>query len=48
MYEIMASTTYGKRKRAEIGIDRMLEEDVFSAAFPLHDVSTLVQILMQT
>jgi hypothetical protein len=38
LYEILATTTYGKRKRAEVGVDRLLEEDVFLAAFPLHDV----------
>ncbi|XP_061424139.1 anoctamin-7 isoform X1 [Lethenteron reissneri] len=37
MYEILARTAYGKRKRAEIGIDRLLSEDVYSAAFPLHE-----------
>ena len=41
VYEILALTAYGKRKRAEIGIERLLEEEVFSAAFPLHDVSHL-------
>ncbi|XP_077998551.1 anoctamin-7-like isoform X2 [Glandiceps talaboti] len=35
--EILQSTTYGKRKRAEIGIDRLVEEEIFTAAFPLHD-----------
>ncbi|KAJ8021915.1 Anoctamin-7 [Holothuria leucospilota] len=35
--EILQNITYGKRKRAEVGIDRLLEEDVFQAAFPLHD-----------
>ncbi|XP_022096905.1 anoctamin-7-like isoform X1 [Acanthaster planci] len=35
--EILQSCTYGKRRRAEIGIDRLLEEDVFQAAYPLHD-----------
>ena len=38
-YEILAKTVYGKKKRAEIGIDRLLEEQVYAAAFPLHDVS---------
>ena len=42
VYEILATTTYGKRKRAEIGIDRLLEEEVYSAAYPLHDVSTVI------
>lgn len=40
-YEILAKTVYGKKKRAEIGIDRLIEEEVYSAAFPLHDVSIL-------
>ena len=37
-YEILATTVYGKRKDGEIGIDRLLDENVYSAAFPLHDV----------
>ena len=39
MYEILATAAYGKRKRAEIGIERLVEEGVYEAAFPLHDVS---------
>ena len=39
VHEILSSSTYGKRKRAEVGIDRLLEEDIFQAAYPLHDVS---------
>ncbi|XP_050787165.1 anoctamin-7-like isoform X3 [Gopherus flavomarginatus] len=37
VYEILARTVYGKRKRAEIGINRLLNERVYSAAFPLHE-----------
>nr|XP_011452544.2 anoctamin-7 isoform X3 [Crassostrea gigas] len=37
VWEILSTTGYGKKKRAEIGIERLLEEDVFKAAFPLHD-----------
>ncbi|XP_062821709.1 anoctamin-7 isoform X1 [Anolis carolinensis] len=37
VYEILARTVYGKRKHAEIGIDRLLNEGVYSAAFPLHE-----------
>ena len=37
-YEILARTVYGKRKLGQIGIDRLLDEGVYSAAFPLHDV----------
>ncbi|XP_078281128.1 anoctamin-7 [Rhinoraja longicauda] len=37
VYEILATTAYGKRKRAEIGIDRLLNERAFTSAFPLHE-----------
>ncbi|XP_039359993.1 anoctamin-7-like [Mauremys reevesii] len=37
VYEILARTIYGKRKRAEIGINRLLDERVYGAAFPLHE-----------
>uniref|UniRef100_H3ADU6 Anoctamin n=1 Tax=Latimeria chalumnae TaxID=7897 RepID=H3ADU6_LATCH len=35
--EILARTVYGRRKKAEVGIDRLVTENVFTAAFPLHD-----------
>ncbi|XP_023932129.1 anoctamin-7 isoform X5 [Lingula anatina] len=37
VWEILSTSAYGKRKRAEIGIERLLEEGVYEAAFPLHD-----------
>ncbi|RWS10233.1 anoctamin-7-like protein [Dinothrombium tinctorium] len=37
IYEILKNTVYGKRKKAQIGIDRLVDERVFAAAFPLHD-----------
>ncbi|XP_060569747.1 anoctamin-7-like [Ruditapes philippinarum] len=37
VWEILTTAAYGKRKRAEIGIERLIEEGVYSAAFPLHD-----------
>ncbi|KAJ8257710.1 hypothetical protein GJAV_G00188860 [Gymnothorax javanicus] len=37
VYEILARTAYGKRKRAEVGVARLLNEGVFMAAFPLHE-----------
>lgn len=37
-YEILTRTTYGKRKRSQVGVDRLLSEDVFKTAFPLHEV----------
>lgn len=36
VFQILATSSYGKRKRAEIGIDRLLEEKCYSAAFPIH------------
>ncbi|XP_054996598.1 anoctamin-7 [Sorex araneus] len=35
--EILARTLYGKQKRAEMGIARLLVEGVYTAAFPLHE-----------
>uniref|UniRef100_A0A3Q3M7E0 Anoctamin n=1 Tax=Mastacembelus armatus TaxID=205130 RepID=A0A3Q3M7E0_9TELE len=37
VYEILARTVYGKRKRAEVGVDRLLNEGAYTAAFPLHE-----------
>ncbi|XP_040049243.2 anoctamin-7 isoform X2 [Gasterosteus aculeatus] len=37
VYEILARTVYGRRKRAEVGVDRLVNEGVYTAAFPLHE-----------
>lgn len=37
-YEILTKTVYGKRKNAQVGVDRLLNEGVYTAAFPLHEV----------
>ncbi|XP_008293494.1 anoctamin-7 [Stegastes partitus] len=37
VYEILARTMYGKRKRAEVGVDRLVNEGAYTAAFPLHE-----------
>ncbi|XP_024136617.2 anoctamin-7 isoform X1 [Oryzias melastigma] len=37
VYEILARTVYGKRKKAEVGVDRLVAEGAFAAAFPLHE-----------
>ena len=39
VHQILSTAVYGKRKKAEIGIERLIEENAYSAAFPLHDVS---------
>ncbi|XP_052832861.1 anoctamin-7 [Octopus bimaculoides] len=37
VWEILSTTVYGRRKKAEIGIERMIDEKIISDAFPLHD-----------
>ncbi|NXQ81864.1 ANO7 protein, partial [Nyctibius grandis] len=39
LYEILATTQYGCSREREVGVDRLLSEDVFTAAFPLHEAS---------
>uniref|UniRef100_A0A670XMT7 Anoctamin n=1 Tax=Pseudonaja textilis TaxID=8673 RepID=A0A670XMT7_PSETE len=39
LYEILSTTSYGNPKAGQVGIERMLNEEVFTGAFPLHDVS---------
>ncbi|KAA3681139.1 anoctamin-7 [Paragonimus westermani] len=36
-YEILATQAYGNRQKAQVGIDRLLEENVYSAAYVLHE-----------
>ncbi|XP_077510547.1 anoctamin-7-like isoform X1 [Amblyomma americanum] len=36
-YEILQTARYGARRKAQIGIDRLIEEGVYTAAFPLHE-----------
>uniref|UniRef100_H3CZZ3 Anoctamin n=1 Tax=Tetraodon nigroviridis TaxID=99883 RepID=H3CZZ3_TETNG len=38
-YEILTRTSYGKRRRAQVGVDRLLNEGVFTTTFPLHEGS---------
>ena len=46
VYEILATTPFGKEKKGEVGIERMVEEGAYSAAFPLHDVSLSLLICL--
>ena len=41
VHHILQTIAFGKRSSAQIGIDRLLEQQIFVAAFPLHDVSAL-------
>ncbi|KAK2550527.1 Anoctamin-7 [Acropora cervicornis] len=36
VYEIMETAPFGKRQKGEIGINRLVEEGVFTAGYPLH------------
>ncbi|NXT95882.1 ANO7 protein, partial [Anhinga rufa] len=37
LYEILATTQYGHSREREVGVDQLLRENVFTAAFPLHE-----------
>ena len=47
VYEILATTPFGKEKKGEVGIERMVEEGAYSAAFPLHDVSFFLYSMLK-
>uniref|UniRef100_A0A669E2P9 Anoctamin n=1 Tax=Oreochromis niloticus TaxID=8128 RepID=A0A669E2P9_ORENI len=40
LYEILARTPYGLVKNGEVGVDRLVNEQVFTAAYPLHELPT--------
>ena len=37
VYEILETTVFGKEKKGEVGIDRLVADGAYAAAFPLHD-----------
>ncbi|XP_047474777.1 anoctamin-7-like isoform X1 [Penaeus chinensis] len=37
VHEVLSTAPFGKVKKGEIGIERLVEEGIYSAAFPLHD-----------
>ncbi|NWX46080.1 ANO7 protein, partial [Steatornis caripensis] len=37
LYEILATTQYGPSREREVGVDQLLRDKVFTAAFPLHE-----------
>ena len=39
VWEILATAPFGKEKKGEVGVERLVDEGAYSAAFPLHDVS---------
>jgi len=36
VYELLATTPFGKEKKGEVGIDRLVNDGAYAAAFPLH------------
>ena len=48
VYEILATTPFGKEKKGEVGIERMVDEGAYSGAFPLHDVSKMKNFLIES
>lgn len=39
LYEILSRTSFGSVRRGQVGIDRLINDNVFTAAFPLHQGS---------
>jgi len=37
VYEILCTTPFGREKKGEVGVGRLLEEGAFHASFPVHD-----------
>ncbi|CAH8451474.1 unnamed protein product [Schistosoma turkestanicum] len=36
-YDILATQAYGSREKAQVGIDRLIQEEVYSAAYAIHE-----------
>ena len=47
VWEILATAPFGKEKKGEVGVERLVDEGAYSAAFPLHDVS-MYSVYMRT
>jgi len=39
LLQVLATAPFGKEKKGEVGVERLVKESAYSAAFPLHDVS---------
>ena len=44
--QVLNTTTFGTEKKGEIGIERLINEGVFIAAYPLHDVNKQFILLL--
>ena len=45
--QVLATAPFGKEKKGEVGVERLVDEGVYTAAFPLHDVRDIGIILSQ-
>ena len=45
--QVLATAPFGKEKKGEVGVERLVDEGVYTAAFPLHDVRYIGIILSQ-
>ena len=44
VFEILCTTPFGREKKGEVGVRSLVDQGAFSAAFPLHDVSSFIQV----
>ena len=47
MFEILCTTPFGREKKGEVGVRSLVDQGAFSAAFPLHDVSSFIKSCRQ-
>ena len=44
VFEILSTTAFGREKKGEVGVERLVDEGGFSGCFPLHDVRISINI----
>ena len=47
VFEILCTTPFGREKKGEVGVRSLVDQGAFSAAFPLHDVSSFIKLACQ-
>ena len=45
VFEILCTTPFGREKKGEVGVRSLVDQGAFSAAFPLHDVSSFKMLV---
>ncbi|KAF6025409.1 ANO7L1 [Bugula neritina] len=46
VFQILRTTSYGKRSRGEVGVEQLIEDEVFTAAYPLHDMGIVIMFIL--